>query len=426
MNLTVKPAGFLKGSVELPPSKSYTIRALMVAAVGGTSRITNPSYCDDALAALKTARSLGARVIHENKKTLTLLANKNKSHPKQINVGESGTVLRFLLPLAALRGQAVKIVGEGTLRTRPNLYLIQVLRDMGMDIAGRGEKQCVPIEIRGGSLSGGPIEIDGSLSSQFISALLITCPSLSQDTRLHIKGKQIVSKTYITMTRQVLKKAGIQIVPKGGRGFHIPGHQQFKGLKNFIVPSDYGLAAFLIAAAALTESDIMLTGYLQDNLIQSDGAILNFIKKMGVNFTKTSRAIHIQGPFQLKGGSFSLKDCPDLLPIMAVLALFAKSKTRLYDIGHARIKESDRISDLREELLKVNARIFEKENEMTIEPQSFYKNDCFLDPHHDHRLAMAFCILGLKLGVRIKDIECVAKSYPDFVRDIHKIGVKTI
>ena len=124
----------------------------------------------------------------------------------------------------------------------------------------------------------------------------------------------------------------------------------------------------------------------------------------------------------LKGGNFSLKDCPDLVPIMAILALFAEKKTRLYGIGHARIKESDRISDLRKELLKIGAHVTEKKDELTIYPQENYRSNCLLDPHKDHRLAMAFTVLGLKVGVKIKDVECVAKSYPDFVKDFQKIG----
>lgn len=424
MNITVKPADLLKGSVELPPSKSYTIRALLLAAAGGTSTIINPSYCDDALVALKTAQSLGAQVRRRNKKTIIVSANEIKSSRKQMNVGESGTVLRFLLPLAALQGKKVKIVGRGTLKSRPNHHLIQVLRQMGVDIAGCGEQHYIPIEIHGGTMRGGPLEIDGSLSSQFISALLITCPALADDTRLRIKGRRIVSEGYITMTRQVLKQAGIKIIPKGDREFYIPGHQRFKGLKNFIVPADYGLAAFLMAAAALTKSDVILRGYLSDEFQQADAAMLTFLKKMGVKFTRTTRTIHMKGPFGLKGGNFSLKDCPDLLPIMSILALFAQGKTRLYDISHARFKESNRIRDLKRELLKVNSRILEKKNEMTVEPQTRYRRDCLLDPHHDHRLAMAFCILGLKLGVRVKDIECVAKSYPEFVRDFKKLGAR--
>jgi len=157
-------------------------------------------------------------------------------------------------------------------------------------------------------------------------------------------------------------------------------------------------------------------------LVQSDGHIFGFLGRMGVKFKKTNRAIKIKGPFNLKGGVFSLKNCPDLVPIMSVLALFAKGKTKLVDIRHARAKESDRISDLRNELLKVGARVTETNDALTIEPRATYKKGQLLDSHHDHRLAMAFTVLGLKIGCRVKGIESSRKSYPSFVNDMKSLG----
>ena len=145
---------------------------------------------------------------------------------------------------------------------------------------------------------------------------------------------------------------------------------------------------------------------------------------MGVRFTKTSSSMKIQGPHALAGGTFSLKNCPDLVPIMAILALFAKGKTRLKDIAHARAKESDRISDLRLELLKIGADVQETHNELLISPKLTYKSRVILNPHHDHRLAMAFFVLGLRLPLAIENIECTHKSYPAFVSDFQKLGVR--
>ena len=227
-----------------------------------------------------------------------------------------------------------------------------------------------------------------------------------------------MSSDYITMTQQILKQSGIQIKAQGSRRYFIKARQVFGGLKNFTIPSDYGLAAFPMADAALTASDVTLKGHFDNRFVQADGHIFPLLRKMGVRFTKTSSSIRIQGPFQLRGGRFSLKDAPDLVPIVCVLALFARGVTHLTDIKHARVKESDRISDLKVELLKIGARIGETENGLTIYPSSYYKKNSFLDPHHDHRLAMAFSVLGLKLGVTIKDIECVRKSYPGFVKDL--------
>lgn len=425
MILTIYPSLYLKGNIQLPASKSYSIRVALIAACGGHSKITNFSDCDDALVSLRAAKTLGAKVARVKKSVFHIAgAGPEASIPFTINVQESGTVLRFILPLLSSRGQKVTVKGEGTLIGRPNLFLTQTLRSMGVNIKGTGEKESVPITIQGGNLRGGKISIRGDLSSQFISALLIACPRLTENTYLKLAGNRLVSSDYITMTLEVLKRSGIEVKQKSAREFFIKGNQKFRGLKNFIIPSDYGLAAFLMAASVLIPSQIVLKGNLRDDLLQADGEFFPFLKEMGAHFVKTKTVIKIEGPYSLKGGDFSLKNCPDLVPIMAVLALFAKRPTRLYDIEHARAKESDRISDLRNELLKIGANIEERTGELIIYPQPRYKKNCLLDPHRDHRLAMAFCVLGLKVGVRVKDIECVSKSYPSFVRDFKMLGVK--
>ena len=423
MIIKVSPVLKLQGSVELPASKSYSIRAFMIAACGGNSVIIAPSDCDDALVARDIAGFFGAKVVRSGKNSWKVLAAKKiiSQSALNINVGESGTVLRFILPLLGVHAQRSIVSGKGTLNGRPNFHLIATLREMGMDISGSGKKESIPIKIGPSEIKGGSFNIDGSLSSQFISALLIACPQIKEDTFLKITGRKIVSSDYITMTRQVLKRTGIIIRSKGLRQYKISGGQRFQGLKDFHVPSDYGLAAFLMACGALVKSKITLNGYFDDQLIQADGRILDLLKRMSINFKRTSSAIKMEGPFTIKGGVFSLKDCPDLVPIMAVLALFAHGKTKLIDIAHARVKESDRLGDLARELRKVGAHIVDSKNSLTIFPKSQYKKNCLLDPHHDHRLAMAFAVLGLKIGVSIKDMECTHKSYPKFVRDFKRV-----
>jgi len=214
MVLTVKPASFLRGKVQLPASKSYSIRAFVIAACGGRSTIINPSNCDDAKVSIRAARSLGAQVKREKRTGAPRwIVSAGEHLPKlsRINVKESGTVLRFLLPLLALHGKKSSVVGEGTLRGRPNVFLTQALRKMGIDIRGTGKGEGIPVHMKGGILQGGSIAIDGSLSSQFISALLIACPQIDQDTRLMLKGSRLVSSDYIEMTDQILKKSGVKI-----------------------------------------------------------------------------------------------------------------------------------------------------------------------------------------------------------------------
>lgn len=421
MILNVKAVKRLSGQLQLAASKSYSIRAFIIAACAGTSTIKNISHCDDALVAIRTARALGASISRKAKQW-HVKARGIKKETRLFKVGESGTTLRFLLPLLSLYTKRARVVGAGTLRGRPCSLLCQTLRAQGMDIRGEGLKEAVPIVYKGGCLRGGRISIDGSVSSQFISALLIALPSVKESSRLYISGQKIVSQDYTLMTMQILARAGVVIKKLSQREFFIRGNQQFKGLKNFCIPSDYGLAAFWMAACALVPSDVVLQGILDDELAQSDRHILAFMRRMGVRFRKTQSAIYMRGPFDLKGGSFSLKDCPDLLPIMSILALFAKSPTKLFDIHHARLKESDRIGDLSKELLKIGACLKQRPDSLTIYPQASYKKGQRLDAHHDHRLAMSFAILGLRLGCRVDGIESSQKSYPDFVCDMKALA----
>ena len=426
MILSVNLQKPLQGTIRLPASKSYSIRAFMIAACGGESTIIEPSVCDDAKVAKAVAQKLGARIQARGRNMYHVTPRPRRALPSSIHVRESGTVLRFVLPLLALDDHEVVITGEKTLKGRPNHPLIKVLRKQGVRLKGTGAKESIPIRIRGGTIRGGRIEIEGHMSSQFISALLIACAKLDGDSEIHILGRDVVSNDYITMTLQVLARSGIKVRKVGQRAYRIKGGQRFVGLKNFKVPSDYGLAAFLLAAGALVDSNLTFEGHFPNDLIQADGRILALLRRMGVRITRTRTALRIRGPFTLKGGSFCLKDCPDLVPVMSVLALFAKGVTRLYGIGHARIKESDRIGDLATELRKIGARIHEKKDEIIITPLgpgAAYKKDVVLDPHHDHRLAMAFSVIGVKCPVRVKDIGCVAKSYPKFINDFKKTGV---
>lgn len=424
MILTVYPTQHVRGRLKLPASKSYSIRAFLVAACGGRSEIINPSDCDDSRVALEAARHLGTTVKQQAPDRVLLQSPLARRKAGMINVGESGTVLRFLLPLLSLSTGKVTVTGKGTLVGRPNRHLTSVLRRHGVDIHGTGPNESVPIAIKGGKFSGGKITIAGTVSSQFISALLIACPQLREDTDIVITGRKLVSLDYIAMTCQVLKQSGIKIEKISDRLYRIAGGQHFSGLKIFRVPSDYGLAAFLLAAGILTDSSLILRGYFEKKLPQADARIMDFLRQMGARYKETSRSLSVSGPQVLVGGTFSLKDCPDLVPIMSVLALFASGKTQLCNIKHARVKESNRITDLRQELEKIGARITETADTLTIIPQKVYKGAVELDPRHDHRLAMAFSVLGLKIGAAVKDIECVSKSYPGFVNDFRGIGVR--
>ncbi len=429
MNLQIKPAASLKGRIKAFPSKSYSIRVFYIASLGGNSIIINPSQSDDALIARKVCSSLGAGIKRAKGNLWQIRAvKKNINFPSRINVKESATTLRFLLSLIALTNQNknITIFGEGTLRSRPNKPLLEVLRKLGAKIRGTGNNESVPISSLPGNVKPGKIIIDGKLSSQFISSLLISLPLLDSESSLKISGNFIVSLPYIDMTLSILRLAGIKIFRKDERNFFIPGKQSFKGLKGFVVPPDYGLAAFIMAAGILCKSNIIIKGIGNDRLIQADKKILSILKKMGANLKFSQGSIKIKGPQPLKGGVFNLRDSPDLVPIVSILALFAKGKTRIYGIGHVRAKESDRITDLRTQLSRIGADIRETPDELLINTGAKLKGGIVLDPHNDHRLAMAFTILGLKIGAGVKHIECVKKSYPDFLSDLKALKAQVV
>jgi 3-phosphoshikimate 1-carboxyvinyltransferase len=425
MNLCVKPIGsYLKGEIVPPGSKSYSIRGFIIAALGGNSKIINPSLSEDVKVAISICRQLGARIARINNKVWQVQGiEKEIRFPKNLNVKESGTTLRFLLSLASLSSRKIIIKAEGTLNSRPNKPLISVLKRMGADINGRSILGTTPISIKKGNVKGTNIIIDGTLSSQFISSLLITTPLLDSDSTIRVVGDYIVSTPYIDMTLAVLKKAGIKIKKINSRFYKIKGRQCFKGLGIFRVPTDYGLSAFLMAAACLTNSRVVLR-ITSDNLIQADKKIIEFLERMGVKLKIFKNSILINGPMRLQGGNFCCRECPDLVPVLVVLGLFADRATRIYGIGHLRAKESDRITDFRTELFKLGAKVKEFNDQLIIYPVNKLRENCVIDPHNDHRLAMAFAVLGLRMGIIVKNIECVNKSYPDFLRDLRNLGAK--
>jgi 3-phosphoshikimate 1-carboxyvinyltransferase len=422
MNLSIKPAVTLRGAISLPSSKSYTIRAFIIAALGGKSKIVNASDCEDVRMARLTCQKLGARLTRLSTNSWSVKGiGKNHQFPQAINVGESGTTLRFLISILTLSPHPIIINARGTLLSRPNHHLIRLLRKHGANIHGRGEKETAPIVIKPAQLKGGAMEIDGTLSSQFISSLLITLPNLKEDSRIRITGSDVVSRPYIDMTREVLKRARVKIIARNLRQYFVKGGQRFRGLKNFIVPDDYGLAAFFLVAASLLKSKVILKRNSRDDLVQADKNILPLLKKMGAKIKVFPDKLVLDGPARLRGGNFNLRDCPDLTPIMAIAALFAKGKTTLSGISHVRAKESNRISDLRRELSKTGAVIKEGRDFLAIYPVPQLGSGIRLNPHNDHRLAMAFCILGIKVGVIVEDVECIAKSYPAFLKDLRKL-----
>ncbi|MEI6970895.1 MAG: 3-phosphoshikimate 1-carboxyvinyltransferase [bacterium] len=419
--LRVGKTSRLYGMVQAPASKSYTHRAIMVAAMNGRSRIVNPLYCEDTLNTIALWKKLGARIIREAHGLAIQGCGgiPALSRGRVVNVGESGTLLRFVLPLLALTGGPVTVNGRGSLLKRTNRQVVEVLQKWGVDIGGKGVEHRLPIRIgANGILPGGPAKVDGSVTSQVVSALLIAAPFARENTTLSLSSP-LVSRPYVDITIDVLKWAGVKVRREGDAAFAVRTGQVFKPRGSFTVHGDWSAGAFLIAAAVLTESDVVITDLVRDS--QGDRRIVNILRSMGAKIAESKTAISIRGPASLHGVDIDGSDIPDLVPILTVLGCFAAGTTRIRNVAHLVHKESDRLAMPAAELGKLGAKIVVSADGLTIRQAALHGG--VVSACNDHRIAMSLAVAGLGAGqdVTINGAGCIAKSYPGFVADMQKL-----
>lgn len=418
--LNIQRADKLEGIVRAPSSKSYTHRAIVIGSMNGESTIINPLISEDTLATLNAWEKLGLDYSFLDENLLKLKGfDGHPKLPKAINVHESGTLLRFLTCISVLGKSRMTINGAGTLMKRSNVMIVDPLKQLGMKVKSDNDDYSLPLTVdTRGDVIGGTIRISGDMSSQIISALLIISPHLPQ-FRLEIEGK-MVSRPYIRITLDVLNRAGIVINHDENLDwFETPGGQHFKSLGEFVIPGDYSNAAFLLAAASLIKSDVLVTNLLADE--QGDRAFLDILKRMGAIVEIKNDSVRIKGPFELHGIDIDCGDIPDIVPAIAPLAVYAKGRTRLFNIGHLKIKESNRIMSITEELNKLGVRIESDGDQITIWQSKPRGTEVW--SHNDHRIAMAMAVIGLREGqMIIKDSDCISKSYVDFLKDMKSLG----
>lgn len=422
VNIIVGKTPALTGVIKAPPSKSYTHRAVMIGGINGGCEIANPLFSNDTLATVDAWRQLGSAIKKEPHR-LKIKGFYGLPHPTGhvINVGESGTLLRFILPIIALAKGSFVIRGKGTLLGRSNRTIVEALRSWNINISGIDKEDKLPIRLKSnGIIKGGVTYVSGRESSQTVSSLLIVSPFAENDTVIVVKDK-LVSKPYVDVTIDLLRRAGIKVRNDGYKKFYVHRGQKFKPPRKFIVHGDYSSAAFLIAAACLLPSDVVIADLVNDK--QGDKKIVSILNKMGAKIERVKNTLRIKGPFELRGMSIDCGDIPDLVPILAVVGCFAKGKTKLRNIAHLAHKESDRITAPAGELMKLGADVSTTKNSIIV------KQSCLkpgrVSSCDDHRIAMALVVAGLRTGdVRIRGVECISKSYPDFLRDIRSLKAK--
>ncbi|TET27720.1 MAG: 3-phosphoshikimate 1-carboxyvinyltransferase [Candidatus Bathyarchaeum sp.] len=423
MDVTVENTDHLDGVVSAPPSKAYTHRMLIAASLSnGASKIFNPLISDDTQATLEAVKSLGAETeLHENYWTIhgqeTL---KTPDHP--IDCRESGSTLRFMIPVAALAPGHSTFLFGASFERRPVAPLLESLKELGVESTIQRNNSSVMV--RGGGIRGGKTSIRGDISSQFISGLLFACPKANEDTEIAVTTK-LESKGYVEMTFEVLVEHGLEgAVNPELSCLWIPSNQSYRPCDH-TVPGDFSSAAFLLAAAAVTSSRVTVKN-LEYQTAQGDRAIVSILEEMGAAVKIRDNSVDVEGG-QLVGVDIDAKDIPDLVPVCAVLACYAEGRSEIYNAKRLRYKESDRLDSISTELKKMGADIVVNEDGLTINGSSGL-HGATIDPHNDHRIAMACAVaaLGAVGETKIQNVECINKSYPQFFSDLRVLGANVV
>ncbi|MGB8232819.1 MAG: 3-phosphoshikimate 1-carboxyvinyltransferase [Methanobacterium sp.] len=420
MEIMVQAADRIDGTVKAPPSKSYTHRAFIIASMAeGVSIIKDPLYSEDTLASLNSCIALGSHV--KNHKTYCEIIGvhgKPKTPKNVLDLKNSGTTLRIITSVASLTDGYTVLTGDKSLRSRPMQNLLDALIPLGVSAFSTRNNGKPPIIIRGG-FKGGKTCINGNVSSQYISSILMAAPYAETNVDLHIKG-DFISKPYVDMTLDIMKKFKVDVnYDRAGKSFHI--EPQIYRSRDYSVEGDYSSASYLIAAAASLNSDLTIQN-LPNNSKQGDKQILEIVKDMGSEVKVKNNEVKIQGQGILKGIEVNLQNAPDLLPTVAALGAMAEGTTTIKGVEHARFKETDRIHTCATELSKLGVSVTEKSDGLIIRGGV---HGGVVNSHMDHRIAMAFYIIGLKVGnLIIEDASVYNISFPNFPEIIQKLTME--
>ncbi|PZE22566.1 3-phosphoshikimate 1-carboxyvinyltransferase [Paenibacillus xerothermodurans] len=423
MKAIVKPTNQLKGTIQALSSKNYTTRYLLIGALAeGTSTIYYPAHSEDSDAMRRCIRDLGA-VVEEDDEKMTIQGFGRHPKPvKELNVGNAGAVLRFLMSTAALCPEVTFVnTYPDSLGKRPHDDLIATLQQMGVEVEHNQGK--LPITIRGGRPRGGKLTVSGSVSSQFLSSLLFLTPLLEEDSEIEVLH-DLKSKVIVGQTLEVLQQAGIKIEASDDlMHYNVPGRQSYQSQK-YVVQGDYPGSAAILAAAAVTNSDVTVLR-LEENSKQGEKAVVDVLRSMGVNLTHESGLVRVLGNQQLLGGEFDGDHFTDAVLAMVAAAVFAEGTSRFYNVENLRYKECDRITDYLNELRKAGADVEERQSEIIVHgrPQGV-PGGVEINAHYDHRVIMALTVVGLRSeqGLIINDAHHVAKSYPHYFEHLLSLG----
>ncbi|RMG69273.1 MAG: 3-phosphoshikimate 1-carboxyvinyltransferase [Calditrichaeota bacterium] len=409
--------GRLAGQVDIPPSKSISHRLMILGALSRQPvTIDNLLWCQDTEVTYRALQAMGYLLDREGQRVVCRGWESPGSGEIPIHLGESGSSARFLLAVAARTPGRFLLDGALGLRRRPVKPLIEALRQLGARIEAPGDR--LPATVYGGNLRGGRVALDASASSQFVTALLLVAPFLPEGLEVHWQG-QVASYPYVELTLSLLKQAGVAWEEREV-GIRVAGSQPLKQ-QRFFVEADFSNASYFLAGALIGGGEVICRG-LSPQSAQGDRAIESLLRAMGGQLSWVEGGLLARGGAALNGLEVNMQAFPDLVPTLAVTALFAGSPSHFAGIRHLAVKESNRIRSVAENILRLGGEVQAGEDSLVVKPAGL--RGALLPAYGDHRIAMAFSLAGLRVpGVIIDQADSVAKSFPHYWRDFFAVYV---
>lgn len=410
----------LNASVRVPGSKSLTNRALLIAALAdGKTTLQNALFSDDSRYFANTLRTLGFRVEEDEAKaemSVWGLGGKIPATSAELFIGNAGTAARFLTAFLNLGNGDYIVDGEARMRERPIIDLLEALRPLGATL--ETESDCPPVKITASGLKGGKTQIAGNVSSQYLSALLMTAPYADNPVEIEITT-ELFSKPYVDMTIAIMQDFGVDIERNGYQSFKV-NPTQYASRNTYTIESDASAASYFFAAPAIVGGTVRVENISRKS-VQGDIGFVDVLAKMGCKVDEEENAIRITHHGSLHGVDVDMSDIPDTAQTLAAIAPFASSSTRIRGIASARVKETDRVSAVCAELTKLGVKVEEYEDGMTIYPCENIQS-ASIGTYNDHRMAMAFSLIGLRAeGVQIENPGCVSKTFPNYFEVLEEL-----
>lgn len=416
--LTLQPRTRASGEIHLPGSKSLSLRALLLASIAsGNTRITNLLRSDDTERMLDALQALGIQIDFSSEPT-DLVVNGlgdlfTENQKTQLFLGNSGASIRPLCAMLALSSGDYLLTGDEQMLERPIEHLVDGLLQLGADITYVDKQGYPPLMIKGLQLKGGPVSIQGHISSQFLTSLLMALPLADGQSRIDIIGDQ-VSKPYLDITLDIMRKFGVTASHSNYHTFELAGNQKYRTPGRYMVEGDASSASYFLAAAAIKGGPVRVHG-IGRNSIQGDVRFVDALELMGAQVTRSSEWIEVSAG-RLRGVDLDLNHIPDAAMTLATTALFAEGSTKIRNIYNWRVKETDRMHAMSTELRKLGAIIETGEDYIHITPPKQFR-PAEIETYNDHRVAMSFSLAAFDgVPITIKNPECTAKTFPDYFK----------